>query len=99
MRANGTRSYIEDVQNGINIIHRGWALPGGQLPRCMVLNVVRLVRHVIIFRRGGDLLDVDNHVIIAQLHNRTSQRGMISQVCNMAVNYFHGSKQYTELYR
>jgi hypothetical protein len=90
---------MDDVQNGINIIHRGCAFPGGQLPRCMALDVVILVRHVIIFCRGDKLLDGAIGVIITQLDNRTSQRGMISQVCTMTATCFHGSKQYTELYR
>ena len=58
--ANSTRDCIEDARNGINKIHRGSALPGGQLPRCMVLDVVILVRRVIRFRHEGDLLDGAN---------------------------------------
>ena len=40
-----------------------------------------------------------NGVGTTQLGNRTSQRGMISQVCHMTVHCFHGGKQYTELCR
>ena len=47
---------IEDVRDGIDIIHRGSADPGGQLPRRMMLDVVKLVIRVIRFRHGGDLL-------------------------------------------
>ena len=45
-----------------------------------------LVRRVIRCRRGGELLNSMNDVRIAQLNNRTSQRGMIRQVRNMTVN-------------
>ena len=55
--ANSTRVCVEDARNGINNIHRGSAFPGGQLPRCMVLDVVILVRRVIRLRHGGELLD------------------------------------------
>ena len=65
------------------------AFTGGQLPQCMVLDVVRLVRRAIRFRRGGELPDGMNGVRTAQLDNRTSQRGMIRQVRNMTVNCFH----------
>jgi hypothetical protein len=74
-------------------------LPGWSAASVYGMNVVRLDRYVIIFRRGGKLRDDTNDVIIAQLGDRTSQRGMISQVCNMTVNCFYGGKQYTELYR
>ena len=55
--ANSTRDCIEDARNGINNIHRGSVFPCDQLPRCMVLDVVILVRSVIRLRHGGKLLD------------------------------------------
>ena len=58
--ANSTRVCIEDARNGINNIHRGNGFPGGQLPRCMVLDVVILVRRVIRLRHGDELLDSVN---------------------------------------
>ena len=77
-RQTAHENCIEDVRDGINNIHRGSADPGGQLPRCVVLDVVRLVSRVIRFRHGDDLLHDANDVRIAQLDNRTSQRRMIS---------------------
>ena len=68
---------VTTTENGINVIHRGGAFPGGQLPRRMVLDVVRLVRRVIRFHHVGELLDDRNDARTAQLDNRTSQRGMI----------------------
>ena len=58
--ANSTRNCIEDARNGINNIHRGNVFSGGQLPRCMVLDDVILVRSVIRSRHGGELLDGAN---------------------------------------
>ena len=58
--ANSTQVCIEDARNGIYNIHRGSVFSGGQLPRCMVLDVVILVRRVIKFRHGGKLLDGAN---------------------------------------
>ena len=58
--ANSTRVCIENVRIGINNIHRGSAFPGGQLPLCMVLDVVILVRSVISLCHGGELLDGAN---------------------------------------
>ena len=81
---------VTTTENGINVIHRGGAFPSGQLPRCVVLDVVRLVRPVIKFCCGGELLDDMNDTRTAPLDNRASQRGMISQVRNMPVNCFHG---------
>ena len=60
MEANSTRVCIEDARNGINNIHRGSVFPCGQLPRCMVLDVVILVRRVIRLCHGGELLDGAN---------------------------------------
>ena len=56
----------------------------------MVLDVVRLVRRVIRFRHIGELLDDTNDAKTAQLDNRTSQRGILSQVRNTTVSCFHG---------
>ena len=49
---------------------------------------------VIRFYRGGKLPDGMNAVrTAAQLDNRTTQRGMISQAHNITVHCFHGGKQ------
>ena len=58
--ANSTRVCIEDARIDINNIHRGSVFSGGQLPRCMVLDVVILVRSVIRLCHGGELLDGAN---------------------------------------
>ena len=58
--ANSTRACIEDARNGIYNIHRGSVFSDGQLPRCMVLDVVILVRRVIRLCHGGELLDGAN---------------------------------------
>ena len=76
-------------KNGIDAKHRGGTDPGGQLPRCTVLDVVKLARRIIGIRRSGKLLDGTNDVRTAQLDNHTSQSWMISPTHNMTVSCFH----------
>ena len=76
-------------KNGIDAKHRGGADPGGQLPRCTVLDVVKLVHRIIGIRRSGELPDGTNDVRTAQLDNHASQRWMISPAHNMTVSCFH----------
>jgi hypothetical protein len=61
-------------KNGIDARHREGAFPGGQVIRCMVLDVLKLVGRVIGIRRSGKLPDGTNDVKTEQLDYHTSQR-------------------------